>query len=120
MESLGDRSSEREIENLLEQADVAGDENDMISVEDFIRVMRHRVNYRPSPSQIAKAFNIFDNDGNGYVSTAELRRVRPRYLLDRSTGPAPAHTIPGCCSPHGPVPFLTTTVVAVVLVLVGL
>lgn len=47
----------------------------LLAYNDFLRLMDRRLKAAPPEDRLAEAFNIFDRDGNGFVSAEELRIV---------------------------------------------
>ena len=49
--------------------------NGIIDFSEFLVMMARKMKDGESTDEIREAFRVFDNDGNGYVSAAELRHV---------------------------------------------
>ena len=46
-----------------------------IDFEEFILLMEMKMNDSDEEQDIIEVFKVFDNDGNGYITAAELRHV---------------------------------------------
>ena len=49
--------------------------NGIIDFSEFLVMMARKMKDGESTDEIREAFRVFDKDGNGYVSAAELRHV---------------------------------------------
>merc|ERR1712126_368876 len=67
MRSLGYEPTEEEINEI----DTNG--NGTIGFEEFVDIMRSRVEVVDEAEMIKQAFRLFDKDGNGFISPAEVR-----------------------------------------------
>lgn len=69
--------------------EVDADGNGTIDFPEFLTMMARKMRDTDSEEEIKEAFKVFDKDGNGYISAAELRHVMtnlggcipPRRLL---------------------------------------
>ncbi|MCJ1440326.1 MAG: hypothetical protein MMC23_000809 [Stictis urceolatum] len=74
MRSLGQHPTDSELRDIVDEADIDG--NGTIDFNEFLHLMA-----RPLPSaidpneEIKKAFEVFDRDGSGQISKAELQDV---------------------------------------------
>ena len=72
MRALGQNPSEEEVRDSIR--DMCGSES--ITFPDFLTVMaRQMAQPRDTEEEVREAFRIFDQNGDGYISVAELRRV---------------------------------------------
>ena len=51
--------------------------NGTIDFPEFLTMMARNMNDTDSEEMIREAFRVFDKDGNGFISAAELRHVLP-------------------------------------------
>lgn len=70
MRSLGHNPSRRELQDLIDEADV--DRNGVVDFYEFLDMMARNMRSSDSDEEIWEAFKVFDRDGNGYISTKEL------------------------------------------------
>ena len=54
---------------------VDADGDGTIDFEEFILLMEMRMNESDEEQDIIEVFKVFDSDGNGYITAAELRHV---------------------------------------------
>ena len=74
MRALGQNPSETELEDLLKS--VADPRNTgFVQFNDFMAVMKQRMNDTESEEEIKEAFRVFDRDNDGIISAAELRHI---------------------------------------------
>ncbi|XP_060087734.1 calmodulin-A-like [Heteronotia binoei] len=92
MRSLGQNSTEAELQDMINEVDADG--NGTIDFPEFLTMMARKMKDTDSEEEICEAFWVFDKrlcsppwclcrlemaaggkDGNGYISTAELRHV---------------------------------------------
>ncbi|KAF9506047.1 hypothetical protein BS47DRAFT_1353370 [Hydnum rufescens UP504] len=73
MRSLGQNPTEAELQDMVNEVDA--DENGMLDFPEFLTMMARTMRDADSEDEIKKAFKVFDKDGNGFISSAELRHV---------------------------------------------
>ncbi|XP_014321885.1 calmodulin-like [Myotis lucifugus] len=73
MRSLGQNPTEAESQGMIKEVDADG--NGTIDLPEFLTMMARKMEDTDSEEEIREAFRVFDKDGNGYISAAELRHV---------------------------------------------
>ncbi|CAN6652031.1 calmodulin [Trichomonascus vanleenenianus] len=73
MRSLGQNPSESELSDMINEVDV--DNDGTIDFPEFLTMMARKMKDTDSDEEIREAFKVFDRDGNGFISAAELRHV---------------------------------------------
>lgn len=74
MRSLGQNPTQAELQEMI--SDLSLDRNNgMIDFPEFLTLMARKLKDTDSEEEILEAFRVFDRDGNGFISTAELRHV---------------------------------------------
>jgi calmodulin len=73
MRSLGQNPTEAEVQDMIDEVDANG--NGTIEFPEFLTMMARKMRDTDGEEQIKEAFRVFDKDGNGYISAAELRDV---------------------------------------------
>ena len=73
LHSLGQKPSKLELKNMLKEADADG--NGEIDLPDFLIMMSKHSYDTNVEESLREAFRLFDKDGNGYISAAELRNI---------------------------------------------
>ena len=75
--SLGLNSSkfytDAELQDLVNEFDVDGD--GQIGFEEFLILMAHKMKESNTEEDIRETFQVFDKDGNGFITAAELWQV---------------------------------------------
>ena len=59
--------------------EVDADGNGTIDFPEFLTMMARKMKDTDSEEEIKEAFKVFDKDGNGFISAAELRHVVHTY-----------------------------------------
>eukprot|EP00092_Neocalanus_flemingeri_P032215 GFUD01035014.1.p1 GENE.GFUD01035014.1~~GFUD01035014.1.p1 ORF type:complete len:156 (-),score=51.55 GFUD01035014.1:63-530(-) len=70
MRSLGQNPTEAELQDMIE---VEADGKGTIDFPEFLTMMARKM--KDSEEDIREAFRVFDKDGNGFITAAELRHV---------------------------------------------
>ena len=70
---LGQNPTENELIDMINELDA--DENGTIDFPEFLMIMIRKKRDSDPEVEINEAFNVFDKDGNGFISKAELRYV---------------------------------------------
>ena len=73
MRSLGQNPTEAELAQMIEEVDC--DKNGTIDFPEFLTMMARKMKEVDGEEEIKEAFRVFDKDGNGTISAAELRHV---------------------------------------------
>lgn len=73
MRSLGLSPSEQEVTDLMNEIDVNG--NKSIEFSEFLTLMSRQLKQNDSEMELLEAFKVFDKNGDGYISSAELKHV---------------------------------------------
>ncbi|CAK8679675.1 calmodulin-like [Clavelina lepadiformis] len=77
MRSLGQNPTEAELQDTINEVDVDG--NGTIDFPEFLTMMAKQMKDTDSEEGIREAFRLFDKDGNGFISAAELRDVMTNF-----------------------------------------
>eukprot|EP01091_Cochliopodium_minus_P010477 TRINITY_DN277_c0_g2_i1.p1 TRINITY_DN277_c0_g2~~TRINITY_DN277_c0_g2_i1.p1 ORF type:complete len:147 (-),score=52.94 TRINITY_DN277_c0_g2_i1:50-490(-) len=70
MRSLGQNPTEAELSEIIKSLD-----SDTIGFDEFLKIMVVKMKDQESEEEIKEAFKVFDKDGSGTISAAELRHV---------------------------------------------
>ncbi|BGP19599.1 Calmodulin-3 [Rhodosporidiobolus nylandii] len=73
MRSLGQNPTEAELQDMINEVDADG--NGQIDFPEFLTMMARKMKDTDSEDEVREAFKVFDKDGNGFISAAELRHV---------------------------------------------
>ena len=73
MRSLGPSITEVELKDIINEVDAGG--SGTVDLKKFLAMMVRNMKNVHSKEEIREAFRLFDKDGNGFVSAAELRHV---------------------------------------------
>jgi calmodulin len=73
MRSLGQNPSEAELQDMVNQVDLDG--NGTIEFDEFLYMMSRQMRDGDTEEDIKAAFRVFDKDGDGKITTAELTHI---------------------------------------------
>ncbi|KAJ7329337.1 hypothetical protein JRQ81_015511 [Phrynocephalus forsythii] len=73
LRSLGHNPTEGELHSLISAVDT--NHSGTVDFPEFLSVVAKMAKACDSEEEIREAFRVFDKDGNGYISVAELRHV---------------------------------------------
>ena len=73
MKSLGQNPSDAELQDMI--AEVDDDGSGEIEFEEFCEMMARKMNECDVEEELKQAFDMFDTDGNGFVTKDELKIV---------------------------------------------
>ena len=73
MRSLGQTPTEAELHDMINEVD--NDGSGTIDFAEFLSLMSKKMKDADSEEGLMAAFKVFDKDGNGFISAAELRHV---------------------------------------------
>ena len=73
MRSLGLSPSEAEVADLMNEIDVDG--NHKVEFSEFLALMSRQLKSNDSEQELLEAFKVFDKNGDGLISAAELKHV---------------------------------------------
>ena len=73
LRALGFEVKKSEVVQLAKEFDV--EETGRLSYDDYLEIMRRKYGERDPIEETLKAFRLFDQDGKGKISLADLRRV---------------------------------------------
>ncbi|CAM9531984.1 unnamed protein product [Heterosigma akashiwo] len=73
MLSLGQNPTEAELADMINEVDADG--TGTIDFPEFLTIMARKMKDTDSKQEIIEAFKVYDKDGNGFISAAELRPI---------------------------------------------
>jgi calmodulin len=73
MRSLGANPTEAELHDMINEIDADG--NGTVDFPEFLTLMARKMKDVDSEEEIIEAFKVFDKEGNGFISAAELRHI---------------------------------------------
>lgn len=73
LENLGIFIQEKELFNMIEKIDVNGD--GCVDIEEFGELYQSLMDERDEENDMKEAFNVFDQNGDGFITVDELRAV---------------------------------------------
>jgi calmodulin len=73
MQSLGQRPSEAELEDMVNEIDIDG--NGTIEFEEFLSMMSRQLREGDVEAEVIEAFRVFDKDADGKITIAELTHI---------------------------------------------
>ena len=73
MRSLGQYPTEVELRDMINEIDADG--NGCVDFPEFLTLMAKKMNDGDAEEEMKEAFRLFDTNGNGFISGAELRHV---------------------------------------------
>jgi calmodulin len=73
MRSLGQNPTEAELMDMIQEIDTSG--SGTVEFPEFLTMMARKMKDVDSEEEIIEAFKVFDKDGNGFISAAELRHI---------------------------------------------
>ena len=76
MRSLGQNPPLAELDDMINEVDAKG--NGTIDFHEFCTLMARKMKDTDSEEELKEAFRVFDKDGNGFISAAELRHIMVR------------------------------------------
>ena len=85
LKALGKNPTEEEMEQMIAEVDI--DESGTIDFGEFLEMMAKRITKIDISKELNDAFKVFDKEGNGLVSLAELRYT----LTTAENGPKISH-----------------------------
>ena len=94
MRSLGSNPTEEELEDMIDvctsddycndasNQDADADGSGSVDFTEFVELMIKRESEKETPEDLKQAFRVFDKDGNGFVSTSEIKYVLTRFSIN--------------------------------------
>lgn len=73
MRNMGQNPTEGELQQMIREVDADG--NGLIDFAEFVTLMARKMNNTDKDAEIREAFNVFDKDGSGKISSDELRQI---------------------------------------------
>nr|CDS30599.1 calmodulin [Hymenolepis microstoma] len=75
--SLGQNPTQGDIKKMMDEVDVDG--NGAIDWNEFLKLMEKKLQDCEPERELKEAFQVFDMDGDGYISHVELRRAMETF-----------------------------------------
>ncbi|VDI21062.1 calmodulin-alpha-like [Mytilus galloprovincialis] len=73
MRSLGMNPTEADLADMINEIDADG--NGQVDFPEFLTLMAKKMKDGDAEEEIKEAFRLFDKEGNGFISGAELRHI---------------------------------------------
>jgi calmodulin len=73
MRSLGQHPTNKELEAMIKEVDA--DKTGTINFNEFLNMMARKMTDQESAEALSESFKVFDKDGNGLITSAELLHV---------------------------------------------
>ena len=73
MKSIGQNPSESELQDMINEIDIDGE--GVITFDGFISLMEKKLRDADTEEELIESFKVFDKDGNGLISSENLRDV---------------------------------------------
>ena len=73
LRSLGQNPSETEVVEMLQLADPDG--SGVVDFDTFLSLIQTKVKEQDNEGEIRESFRVFDKEGNGKISSSELRHI---------------------------------------------
>ncbi|XP_044462327.1 probable calcium-binding protein CML20 [Mangifera indica] len=80
MRALGFEMNEEQIKQMI--ADVDKDGSGAIDFDEFVHMMTTKIGERDSKEELMKAFHIIDQDNNGKISVADIKKIAKELDLN--------------------------------------
>nr|XP_037276736.1 calmodulin-A-like [Rhipicephalus microplus] len=71
--ALGQNPTEAELKDMIAEVDTNG--NGTVGCSEFIAMMNKKARTADTEDEMREAFRVFDRDGNGFITAAELQQV---------------------------------------------
>ena len=73
MKSIGQKPSESELQDMINEIDIDGE--GVITFDGFISLMEKKLRDADTEEELIESFKVFDKNGNGLISSENLRDV---------------------------------------------